>query len=101
MQDLDIVEVLKNRTNTLIYHHERLLYVLNETNKEHPEYFSKQIDFGTIKEKLGNIPNTSDAVKTYIESANKIYLNTMKNYEELKDNHNDYLNEKRYIYNYE
>lgn len=85
MSDEELIIVLKNRINTLIEHHNKLLEELFILNKQHPEYISN-INFIKILDKLGALPNTVNTLKKYIDDASKIYLNTMNNVEKYKDN---------------
>lgn len=98
MTNEELCVIIKNRTNTLIEHHTKILNALRITNEEHPDYLKQPVDLGTINEKLGAIPQTLKAVETYIKSATDIYINSLNQYENLRDNHIDYVNEKRFLY---
>lgn len=96
--EAEMCQTLKGRINTIIEWHAKYLNALKTTMVEHPDYLTQPVDIGTITEKLGVIPNDPMHLMTYIKNATDIYLKSMNLYEVLKDNHKDYVTEKKFLY---
>lgn len=96
--EAEMCQTLKGRINTVIEWHTKYLNTLTIVNAEHPDYVQQPVDMGTINEKLGPVPNDIERLKIYLKSATDIYLKSMNLYEVLKDNHKDYVTEKKFLY---
>jgi len=96
--EVELCQTLKGRINTLNEWHAKYLNTFKIVNEEHPDYIPQPVDINTINEKLGPVPNDIERLKIYLKNATDIYLKSMDVYETLKENHEDYITEKRFLY---